>query len=339
MKKTQTRGGKAFRRFLAVFLAILLVLAAVMYLVPLVEHPDKTAVSGSADWMAELDGSLRLTDLVLPGTHDSAARYVGLPFFSRCQDLSIAEQLEAGARYLDIRLGTEDSKLKLMHGFVNCKTGPMLWDGTLYLEDVLADCYAFLEAHPTETILFAVKQEHVSREERENGDTYRADFEKLMYAYTRRNPKSWLLTDRIPTLDEARGKLVLLRRYEDDASLGTEAGIPLLWGDQGGHDDPTKNAVLEESGSLALLVQDRYCYNTPDKWTAFTAGLKAAEGTDYSLALHFLSTKGTLPYGHPYYFAHRLNARLVEARDLALSGCVVLDFLTPGLARRIYSAN
>ena len=62
----------------------------------------------SADWMADLDDGLRLNEIVLPGTHDSATQYVQLAFFSKCQALSIGEQLEAGYRYLDIRLGLSD---------------------------------------------------------------------------------------------------------------------------------------------------------------------------------------------------------------------------------------
>lgn len=332
MEKTKRKRGRGFRRFLCVLLALILLLAAVIYLVPLAEHVDCAPIPGSADWMAKLDGNLRLSELVIPGTHDSGARYVGLPFFSRCQELSIAGQLEAGARYLDIRLGDDDGRLKLMHGFVSCKTGPMIWSGALDLEDVLSDCVAFLEAHPTETILFAVKQEH--------GSLPVAEFETLLASYAARNAERWLLTDRIPTLDEARGKLVLLRRYEDEAGLGAAAGIPLLWSDQGGSDDPARNAATEDQGGYTLLVQDRYCYSAPDKWTAFTEGLRAgAEAEDGTLALHFLSTKGTLPYGHPYYFAYRLNDKLAESADLPLNGCVILDFLTPSLAQKIYSAN
>ena len=42
----------------------------------------------------------------------------------------------------------------------------------------------------------------------------------------------------MPTLGQARGKLVLLRRWEDEAGLGARAGLPLLWEDQKGHADP-----------------------------------------------------------------------------------------------------
>ena len=59
--------------------------------------------------------------------------------------------------------------------------------------------------------------------------------------------------------------------------------------------------------------------------------------TEGDLAIHFLSTKGTLPYGHPYTYAKTLNARLLEQNHL--SGWIVLDFFNAALAQQIYSMN
>lgn len=330
MKEKKTHRGRGWKRFLTVLLVLVILLAAVMYLVPLFEHSDQDKVEGSADWMAKLDGTLRLNEINLPGTHDSATQYVGLPFFSRCQDLSIREQLEAGYRYLDIRLGDSDGRLKLMHGFVNCKTGAAPWSGALYLDAVLKDCDSFLKAHPTETVVFAVKQEH--------GDLSAAAFETLLAESISKNPDAWLLTDRIPTLEQARGKLVLMRRYEDAAGLGADSGIPMLWTDQGGHDDVSLNAAEEDNGYL-LRVQDRYCYGAGDKWKAFLAGLDSASSDQGTLCLHFLSTKGTLPFGHAYYFAGKLNPKLMKADLSGTCGWILVDFGTAKLAQKIYSTN
>ena len=73
-----------------------------MYLIPAFETVDKTPVEGSADWMSRLSDEKLISEVVLPGTHDSATQYVQLAFFSKCQALSIKEQLEAGFRYLDV---------------------------------------------------------------------------------------------------------------------------------------------------------------------------------------------------------------------------------------------
>ena len=327
----------SFGRFLlglfGFLLAVVLVIAAAFFFLPLTETVDTTPVEGSADWMKELDGELPLNQIVLPGSHDSATRYVQLAFFSKCQALSVAEQLEAGCRYLDIRLGVDghNDTFKLMHGFTNCRTSPFNPVDKLYLDDLLDDCYAFLKKHPTETVVFAVKQEH--------GKDSVAVFESMLNSYIREDADMWLLTDSIPTLDEARGKLVLMRRYEDEGGLEARSGIPLIWADQKGAKDTRPNVVAEKNDFYTLYVQDRFEYDTEAKWEAFTKGMAMAEkrAKDGDVILSFLSTKGSLTYGHPRQFANVLNPRLAELDSL--SGWVVVDFLSPKLAETIYSHN
>ena len=327
----------SFGRFLlglfGFLLAVVLVIAAAFFFLPLTETVDTTPVEGSADWMKELDGELPLNKIVLPGSHDSATQYVQLAFFSKCQALSIKEQLEAGCRYLDIRLGVDghNDTFKLMHGFTNCRTSPFNPVDKLYLDDLLDDCYAFLKKHPTETVVFAVKQEH--------GKDSVAVFESMLNSYIREDADMWLLTDTIPTLDEARGKLVLMRRYEDEGGLEARSGIPLIWADQKGAKDTRPNVVAEKNDFYTLYVQDRFEYDTEAKWEAFTKGMATAEkrAKDGDVILSFLSTKGSLTYGHPRQYANVLNPRLEELDSL--SGWVVVDFLSPKLAETIYSHN
>lgn len=306
-------------------IAILLLIAAAFYVIPLTEHADDAKTDGSESWMAGLSDDLYLSEITIPGTHDSATKYVQLAFFSKCQSKTIGEQLQSGYRYLDIRLGADGDRLKLMHGFTNCKAGALPWSETLYLEDVLADCYAFLDANPSETILFAVKQEH--------GDESIAEFESLLKKYIDASPNRWFVSAQIPTLGESRGKLVLLRRWEGNL------GVPLLWEDQGGHDDVSLNTVSSEQGSYTLWVQDRFCYGTDDKWTAFENGIAGSETGANSAAIQFLSTKGTLAYGHPYAFAKKLNPWLMKMILPADAGWIVVDFASAPLAEHIYSTN
>ena len=322
---------KILGRILAALLALIACVLLVLLVSPLTETGDRAPVPGSADWMAQLPDYRLLSEITIPGTHDSGTQYVQLAFFSKCQALSISEQLEAGFRYLDIRLGLdEDGVFQLMHGFTKCKTGAFSSEA-LRLSAVLSDCYAFLDAHPTETVIFAVKQEH--------GDELVRVFEETLDANIQAEESHWLLTDTMPTLGQARGKLVLLRRYEDAADLGERAGIPFLWANQNGSSNTDLNAAREDNGSYSLWVQDRYEFGTEDKWNAFTAGMDAArDRVSGDIAVHFLSTKGTMAYGHPWSFAKTLNRRLMEA-NLALDGWVIVDFASAPLAERIYSTN
>lgn len=338
MSKKKKRGPlRVLRRILCLLLIVILLAAAAFFVIPLTETVSVKTAEGSADWMAELDGSLRLNEIVLPGTHDSATQYVQLAFFSKCQALSVGEQLEAGFRYLDIRLGFADTGdlktryLKLMHGYTNCRTGPMPWDDTLYLRQVLDQCYAFLRAHPTETVVFAVKYEH--------GDDPVEKFADWLDDYLQADADMWLLTDRIPTLEEARGKLVLMRRWEDESGSGEQRGIPMLWPKQNGSEDVSKHTELIDNGSYRLWVQDRYEYGAEDKWNAFLAGLREPKIEREDLSIHFLSTKGTLRYGHPYRYAGTLNARLLALPASELRGWIILDFADAELAEHIWSAN
>lgn len=329
MKRKRFRAIKLLHILWILPLLLVLTAGVLLYVVPAFETADRTAVEGSADWMARLDDGKLLSEVTLPGAHDCATANVQLAFVTKCQALSVGGQLDAGIRYLDIRLGADGERLKLMHGFTNCTTSGFPWAGNLYLDAVLNDCYAFLSAHPTEMVVFAVKQEH--------GDESVAQFQRLLHAYIDRQPDRWLLTDRIPTVGEARGKLVLMRRYADEANLGTDSGIPLLWDDQGAHDDVSKHVAVHDNGAYTLYVQDRYAYDAVDKWNAFTEGLNADRTGADAAAIHFLSTKGTAAYGHPYAFAKTLNRKLL-ATD-ALHGWIVIDFADATLAAHIYEQN
>ena len=310
---------------------LILIAAAAVFLLPLAETVDGTEAPGSADWMAGLGDELPLSAVTLPGSHNCGTKYAALPFFSKCQSLSVGEQLEAGYRYLDVRLDGDDGALKLTHGFAECRPSAFS-RRALSLADVLGDCYAFLRAHPTETVLFCAKQEH--------GDLPVADLQRMLRGEIGKNEDFWLLTGEMPLLGDARGKIVLLRRWEDEAGLGAESGIPFGWKDQGEVDAVPQDAEANFMPDFVLWVQDRYSYGVENKWEAFREGLTTGVGEDEA-AVHFLSTKGTLAYGWPYHFARKLNKRLL-AYDLPGDGplgWIVVDFGSARLAEHIYKVN
>ena len=330
-KKAPKKGIRVLLMVLGGILGVMLLAAAALFVIPLTERVDAAPVAGSADWMAMLPDDVPLGELSIPGTHDAGTQYVQLGFFSKCQARSIGQQLEDGFRYLDIRLAISGDRLDLNHGFCECRTGGTPWSDRLMLEDVLEDCYAFLSAHPTETVIFAVKQEH--------GGESVAEFQRVLDRYIQENAERWYLDSELPSLGEARGRLVLLRRYDDEAGLGKNAGIALTWPNQNGYDDPAR-AFSSEScsvGSLTLAVQDRYEYDEEEKWAAFCA---EADNPD-AVALRFLSTKGHMTFGHPYRYAKELNPRLLalcENQDISL-GWTVIDFGNARLASAIYEQN
>ena len=328
--------GKAALGTVFVFLSLLVLAVLVLWTIPLFERPADDAVSGSADWMAALPDDIPLECLSIPGTHDAGTANAQLAFFSRCQHGDAARQLADGFRYLDIRLAVRETKdgktLVLMHGVTLCRETYLPWGKPLTLASVLEDCYAFLDAHPGETILFTVS--------RERSEDSVSEIQTLLAEAVREQPGYWYAGDgsRLPTLGEARGTLVLFRRFNDDAGLGTESGIHFDWHDQGGYSDPSQ-AYAEGyalSEDVRLFVEDRYEYETGEKWDAYCAPIDVPE-TGEILPLRFLSTKGHAEYGHPYRFARRLNALLLE--NGALPGWTVVDFGTAAAAEKIYSLN
>lgn len=327
---------------IVVFVAVFL-LVTLMYAVPSVENklcrnsnnPEKFENLNS--WMSSLDDDLTLNKINIPGTHDSATQYVQLALFSRCQCLSIKEQLEAGYRYLDIRLDAdENEKLKLVHGFTSCKTDDYPWNETLYIDAVLEQCYEFLKENPTETIIFVVKQE--------NKDDDTKKLQKLLNEIISENPEMWLLDSEIPTLSESRGKIVLFRRYEDEADLKEKSGIKLEWQDQKGSE--VKDLPFEKSdvkvGESSLYVQDRFEYNFENKLKAFEKSLEKAEKIvgQNDIFINFASTKGSLPVGHPYYFAKKINDEFLQMNlEEKRVGWLIFDYATSDVANKVIDSN
>lgn len=310
-----------------------------IYLIPVFETTDTSSVENSSDWMKSIPDGTPLNMITIPGTHNSATAYIQPAFFSRCQSRSISEQLNDGFRYLDIRLGTETEEdrvvLKLVNGSSDCRKKSSFSSGRLLLDNVLAQCYAFLDLYPNETVIFSVTQE--------GNDISASSFENLLYSYVSENSDYWLLTDEIPSLGEARGKLVLMRHYQDVADFGACSGIPLYWEDQAGFDNPDLSFEKYFCEGITLWVQDRHEFDNTEKWLSFITTLATCP-VDYGsgeICLNFLSTNGSMKYGHPFAHANKLNG---EFSEISLNpgipyGWIILDFGTPSLAEIIYSCN
>lgn len=116
----------------------------------------------TSNWMGQLVASLSptstmtLRDMVLPGSHDSASGTIGpfKPFSAagRTQNYSAGQQLQAGIRYLDLRVAS------------SAKGGDILsiWHGCLEggnFEEVLQDIATFVQDHPKEFIVLELVPE------------------------------------------------------------------------------------------------------------------------------------------------------------------------------------
>ncbi|MET8181725.1 phosphatidylinositol-specific phospholipase C [Streptomyces sp. NPDC005336] len=145
------------------------------------------------DWLSAIADATPVQRLTLPGTHDSGARYGGP--WTECQNTTIADQLNSGIRFLDIRCRAFDNAFPIHHG---------AFYQHLNFDDVLGACRSFLSAHPSETVLMRVKQEY--------SEESAAEFRRIFDTYL--DGKGWRslfrLDSTLPTLGQARGRVVLL---------------------------------------------------------------------------------------------------------------------------------
>src|SRR5262249_36355145 len=196
-----------------------------------------------SSWMGDIPDNTRVISLSIPGTHNSCS-VGGILGFTKTQELDLSDQLNAGIRFLDIRLSHYQDNLYVHHDVV--------YMGKSYA-DVLAVCLDFLERHPSETILMSVKDE--GRRDsvlgrlapsrvfgRSSGDPMQwgirsNSFEDAFKARTWENVEDpslfYNLASPIPgndavsvnftaktTLGDVRGKIILLRRFEAGQDVG-----------------------------------------------------------------------------------------------------------------------
>lgn len=213
------------------------------------QPPQLTILSSAApaSWMAELRDEYPLSMLSVPGTHNSPTYHVALPSV-RCQAVSVREQLDNGVRFLDIRVSVnrDDDDLALVHSAF-----PVALTGTKHLADLLArDLYAFLDENPSEALLVSIKREGTGRGTDQHLSRHLAG-RYCAGGDTRR----WFTAPRVPTLGEARGKIVLIRRFHLDDGLRGEHGGAGWAIDASAWPD---NCADAPTGSGLIRVQDFY---------------------------------------------------------------------------------
>lgn len=275
--------------------------------------------SGETDWMAKLEDTRMIAELSIPGTHDAAARFDLTQGLAKCQNLTIAEQLAAGVRYFDLRCRHVQDQFLMYHGGV---------DQNQTFDEVLATMYAFLDAHPHETILASVKEEATPAQDTR---TFEATFE----AYVAQAPERWTLGPSPPRLGDVRGTLVLLRRFDATAlPLGVDA---TQW--------PDNASFTIRDADAHLRIEDEYIVTDNDaKWTAITNLLAEAAVGDPSTWMLTYTSGYQLISGLPNItvVSDDINARFdtfLAANAHAHLGTLAMDFITAARARAIIDTN
>ena len=253
------------------------------------------AVFSSANlnaWMRELKDDALLSSLSIPGTHNSPTCHVAPPSV-RCQAVGPREQLRNGVRFFDIRVQPkfpEDKskdELALVHS-----TFPISLTGEKLFRDLEREVNDFLERNPSETLIISLKREGP-------GNHTDQQLSRIIRDHYARDGSRWYTDPKIPTLGEARGKIILVRRFDmleelKDIHGGRGWGINAT-----GWADNCDNAACP---SGQLVVQDFYevleAQNIDKKVQYVTAHCKRAGETCYPFGV-LPGPKATR--AHPFY--------------------------------------
>lgn len=309
----------------------------------------------SSDWLRYIDGSQLISQINLPGTHDSASvKFSSLESFNKCQDSYIDKQLTFGVRYLDIRVNTSAQTLSdaslstgttdyaMCHASYNAKKS----DGRDYmLSDAIKACYEFLDAHPSEFIYFNVQQDN----NRNDGA-----FQSTIHEYIAKNPDKWFVKSYNPTLNEVRGKLVYARRFEDgnnavyqDYIGGTRFYWDALENTSSNQNYVTGTVKIANSNvnsqphEIVYHIQDYYKVSASNKWTIAKRQLdNRCDGKPVNEYFYnALNSAATLSF--PSTNADKINGNFSNYELITGDryGWIIFDFVTEALAKKVYSSN
>jgi 1-phosphatidylinositol phosphodiesterase len=245
-------------------------------------------------WMASLDDRLRLSQLSIPGTHDTGTFHGvfsgdvgGVPTgdLVSTQSLDLLKQLNAGIRAWDIRLKVDSgTTLSLYHG-------PFPLSLT-FETNVMAAATQFLAANPTETLVMRVNEEAADSEP--HFTDLVTDVLQAYSAYIYQG------IDEDPMLRDIRGKIVVVK----DFKFSTAVPYGFLWGDWNIQD------AFELDTNLELAA----------KWTKIRQYLSDADRNNgTTIFVNFLSGAGKFPGAliFPYFVASGHSSHETDAPRLA----------------------
>ena len=285
-------------------------------------------------YLSNLPNDLYISNINLAGSHDSATAFVDFKTWAKCQHFTIKEQLDIGVRLLDIRLCYENGKFPLIHSVANCYADSKN-KKRLYFEDVFNDCLKFLNSNPLETIVMSVKMDRGFRKNH---------FASAFYnSFISGKEHFWYLDDKIPTLKEVRGKVVLMRRFVNPYDVKNneyveKCGLDFsVWENQKTK-MPVPPFTTYIGGNCFATVQD--CYNLTDKlkWSdAIKPFLDKCKTTKDSICFHCLNTSGGK--GVPLKNADYINEKFFKYKLNEKQGWFLVDFSTETLVNKIVKSN
>lgn len=226
-----------------------------------------TTTQTSSNWITPLDGDIFVSQMSIPGSHDAGtgetmASAIG-DIFAATQEKNLNSQWDMGVRAFDLRPAIYDAllgstnELWLYHGMTRVSISWATAMNTIKAK--LAD-------NPGEFAIVLFRHEDESAIGKNTNTT---DFDNFMTDYVNAN-KSWIV-DWKPdlTIDEARGKIILISRFHGSWEYGCFTG----WGHgQEGAVTTLNNA--NGTKSTTMYVQDYYNPSSHEaKWSSIQSYL------------------------------------------------------------------
>ena len=148
-------------------------------------------------WMGDIDNQTYLSQMTIPGTHDSCSLF-GINS-ARTQTWIIKDQLDAGIRYLNLKLRRVNNKLRAYHSYV---------DQEETFDSILKTVFKFLETNPSECIIMEINSENTPLN---STNTFDELYEEYINDYKNRIIE---YDNKDLTLGELRGKLYIIKAFE-----------------------------------------------------------------------------------------------------------------------------
>lgn len=310
----------------------------------------------SEDWMSVIPDEAFLSSVNIPGTHDTGTAAIiqdAVPAISltSCQKYYYGEQLNVGVRSFDVRCNATKDNAK--PGDVNIIHGSELWqcydrDGSkLTLEDILDDSVRFLkdEKHKTEALVMMLKPDAGSTE----------GLARAVGDFIKNNGDYVYKGDGIPSMGEARGKIVFIRRYNidtdkydpsDDGLKESWFGINLSDWDTNSYGKYKYAINIYDKNGMSVYAQDAYNEYSYGKWDYVEGTMKQTTGSDTSHAIPadaWIYNYTSCAVGFPLGLTRGINPKLFYDKANCIDdrrlGMVMMNFVDRPMSRLIYETN
>lgn len=266
-------------------------------------------------WMDGLDDSLLLSQLSLPGSHESGATYdaPGSFGYAKCQDHDVRVQMDKGIRVLDIRIHEDMA----------------IYHGAFYMNhsfsQVMAKVKEFLDANPSEFVIVSVKDENGAGDQGTWTNNVRREMVNTGKLYVPGSSRDY-------TVGELRGKFIIIRRF----GYFSDCGINITnWPNDWYHN--------QAYGTPPVMVQDAYSYDASvgskkdrkQQHVNYLLDWAVRNPDDGVIYINFLSAT-SIPYSNPgqwawemnRWAADELNKRRNATQRRIRFGIIMMDYAT-----------